>query len=67
VCAFVNPIFDQAVANQVLGPVPPGTCNLGAPSGVNFADIAGNQYFTACSAVTPALRATWGRLKSTYR
>jgi hypothetical protein len=41
VCA----VFIPEYANQVLGPVPPGTCSLGASSSVNFATIPGNQFF----------------------
>ncbi len=36
------------VSNQVLGPVPPGTCPLGPASMVNFANITGDQFFTVC-------------------
>ena len=53
--------------NQVLGPLPPGTCNLGAASGVNFANIAGNQFFEVCPAATPVMHSSWGALKSIYR
>jgi hypothetical protein len=49
VCALYEPWF-HGVSNQVLGPLPPGTCGLGAASGVNFATIPGNQYFV----VSPA-------------
>lgn len=39
--------------NQVLGPVPPGSCALGDAANVNFASLAGDQFFTvyATSAV----------------
>lgn len=57
---------DAIVSNQVLGPVPPGTCELGAPGGVNFANIAGAQYFVI-DLSTPAVRSTWGRIKQLYR
>jgi hypothetical protein len=36
--------------NQVLGPLPPGTCMLGPAAGVSFAAIAGAQFFTVCGA-----------------
>ena len=67
VCAFVNGTFGSTVTNQVLGAVPPGTCELGAPSGVNFAAIPGTQAFTVCLGATPARRNTWGALKRVYR
>ncbi len=67
ICALVyDPRYD-VVGNQVLGPLPPGTCGLGAPGGVNFASIAGDQFFSICAGATPAGRPTWGRLKSAYR
>ena len=66
VCAFVNSEDHSSLMNQVLGPLPPGTCNLGAASAVNFANIPGPQYFSICP-TTPALRATWGSLKAIYR
>lgn len=54
------------VSNQVLGPVPPGSCALGPASGVSFGTVPGPQYFVL-GASTPAARTTWGRLKVTYR
>lgn len=54
------------VSNQVLGAVPPGTCELGPAIGVNFANIAGAQYFVI-DLSTPAVRSTWGRIKQMYR
>lgn len=50
------------IANQVLGPVPPGTCTLGLASGVDLATIAGAQYFVVEHTV-PAVRTSWGRVK----
>jgi hypothetical protein len=55
------------MTDQVLGPVPPGTCTYGPASGVNFAALAGNQYFTVCPAGVPVRTSTWGALKSVYR
>jgi len=52
VCAFVNGIQHDFVSNQVLGPLPPGTCNLGEPRVVNFSAIPGNQYALTCSLST---------------
>jgi len=67
VCALLASIGTEGqVSNQVLGPVPPGTCAPGSASGVNFANIPGAQYFTI-DVVTSAARTTWGRLKSMYR
>lgn len=54
------------VANQVLGPVPPGTCALGPASGVDFGNLAGAQYFVV-GGITEAARTSWGRLKARYR
>jgi hypothetical protein len=67
VCAIVNSQDHSTIANQVLGPVPPGTCSLGAASAVNFASIAGDQFFTICPPATPARATSWGRLKTIYR
>jgi hypothetical protein len=55
------------VGNQVLGPVPPGICALGPGSGVNFATIPGDQFFTICPGIVPVRRATWGQVKTLYR
>ncbi len=62
-------IATGTVENQVLGPVPPGTCNLGLGSAVDFSAIPGDQFFTVCpepAGVTPpapparlALSAPW--------
>lgn len=54
------------IGNQVLGPVPPGTCTLGLASGVDFGNIAGAQYFVIEHTV-PALRTSWGRIKTVRR
>lgn len=59
--------FQRGISNQVLGPAPPGTCVLGPPSGVNFSNIAGDQFFAICLGPTAALHSTWGRLKRAYR
>jgi hypothetical protein len=65
VCAL---IFDgNNVTNQVLASVPVGTCSLGPPGSVSFAAIPGDQFFTICSAPTPARTSTWGALKIRYR
>ena len=66
VCAFTSSGDHAHLLNQVLGPLPPGTCNLGAAATVDFSSIPGSQYFTICEA-TPTARSTWGRLKAIYR
>ena len=67
VCALVtNGSYDH-LPNQVLGPLPPGTCHPGAVWTVNFASIPGSQYFTVCSAPVPAPTSSWGALKTIYR
>lgn len=65
-CAMVTNSFHATVTNQVLGPLPPGTCAPGAPAGVDLGAIAGDQSFAVCDP-TPARGATWGALKSIYR
>lgn len=65
ICALIARAPGQ-VSNQVLGPVPPGTCSLGAASGVDFSSVPGAQYFTL-DTVAPVTRASWGRLKRRYR
>jgi len=53
-CVKINVIIREpgtttsAVSNQVLAPVPVGTCPLGSASTVNFATIAGDQFFSVC-------------------
>jgi hypothetical protein len=53
--------------NQVLPPVPTGTCMLGAPASVDFSAIAGEQFVTVCPEGVPVRTATWGSLKTRYR
>ena len=67
VCALLASIGAEGeVSNQVLGPVPPGTCVLGPASGVDFGTLAGAQYFEV-GVVTAAAKTSWGRLKALYR
>ena len=67
ICAMlVSPRTGTEVSNQVLGPLPPGTCSLGPPSGVDFGNVPGSQYFVI-DATTSTTKATWGRLKMLYR
>jgi hypothetical protein len=67
--AFLKGVQDlgQDVLNQVLPPVPPGSCALGPPSTLDFAGIAGDQFFTICLGATPTHGTTWGGLKAIYR
>lgn len=67
ICAFINRPGRSSIGNQVLGSLPPGSCDLGEPSLVNFAAIAGDQFFSFCPGSTPVRRATWGELKTLYR
>ncbi len=67
VCALVHSPYAADISNQVLGPVPAGTCDLGNPAAVDFSAIPGSQYFTVCSLATPARMSSWGRVKVLYR
>jgi hypothetical protein len=49
VCAFLNGTSHAFVSNQILGPLPYGTCNLGEPRLVNFNSWSGAQYAQLCS------------------
>ena len=65
-CAFINGSSHDYLANQVVGSLPVGTCNLGDPHNVDFSTIAGDQFVTlGCS--VEAKKTTWGALKSIYR
>jgi hypothetical protein len=67
ICALLAPSFAPGdVSNQVLGPVPPGTCALGPASGVDFGNLPGAQYFEV-GVVTAAAKTSWGRVKAMYR
>ena len=65
VCALVARSQAPQISNQLLGPVPPGTCSLGAPASVNLASISGEQYFLIDFTV-PARRASLGFVKAMY-
>jgi hypothetical protein len=67
VCAFVVSYWDGSVSNQVLGPLPPGTCALGAPATVDLSGIAGDQLLTVCPGSAPVRASSWGSLKTIYR
>jgi FlgD Ig-like domain len=47
ICVMLTRNYGEAdqVSNQVLGPVPPGTCALGPAAGVNLDGVPGRQYF----------------------
>ena len=67
ILAFVNGGSHDFLANQTLGPLAPGTCNLGDPHAVDFNTQAGDQFFGVCDLPTPAKPATWGTVKTLYR
>ena len=67
VCAVVATSAAYTFLPQVLGPLPAGSCTLGAPSGVDFNLYAGDQFFTVCGEGVPASTPSWGRLKTLYR
>jgi hypothetical protein len=66
ICALLASPQPVQVSNQVLGPVPPGTCALGSPAGVDLGNVPGSQYFVV-DMTTAARNSTWGRLKIQYR
>ena len=66
-CAFLSRADHAVVFNQVLGPLPPGTCDLGTSSAVDFAAIPGDQFFSICGGPVRAQPTSWGRLKASYR
>lgn len=65
--AGVNGGGHDFFSNQIIGSLPPGTCNLGNPTFVDFTTIAGDQYVQVCNGATPAKKASWGTVKSLYR
>jgi len=67
VCAFVASVDHSQISNQVMGPIPPGTCSLTPAAATNFSVIAGDQFFTVCPQATPTSRQTWGAVKARYR
>jgi len=67
VCAFASSTDHSMLFNQVLGPLPSGTCNLGAASVVSFASIPGPQYFTICPIAVTVRNTSWGTIKTVYR
>jgi hypothetical protein len=67
VSAFVNGSGHDFLSNQVLGPVPVGTCNLGEPRLVNFNQYPGDQHFTVCESTVAVEEQLWGQVKNLYR
>jgi hypothetical protein len=67
VCAFVASQDHSMVSNQVMGPIPPGTCSLTPAAATNFSSVSGDQFFTICPVATPTFRQTWGAVKARYR
>lgn len=67
VTAFINRPAHDFVSNQFMEPLPAGSCDLGDPATVSLAAIAGDQFYVACDAPTPAVGSTWGRVKALYR
>lgn len=43
------PDLTLTLTNQFLGPLPPGTCSLGAASGVDLSSIPGDQSYGVCA------------------
>ena len=68
-CAMISyPGYSaHALSNQILGPVPPGTCELGDPMKTDLSTLPGNQYFTICPQATPSHDLSWGKVKTLYR
>lgn len=66
VSAFVASQDHSMISNQVMGPIPPGTCSLTPAAATNFSAIPGDQFFTICP-TTPARGTSWGKLKTLYR
>ena len=67
IMAFVDGDHHAGACNQVLPPLPAGTCLVTAASGVDFSGFAGDQFATVCGHSLPATISSWGAVKSTYR
>jgi hypothetical protein len=67
VCALVACGNHSCITNQVLAPIPPGTCGTTAAGSVNFAAVPGAQFVTVCAGSVPTRHASWGALKQIYR
>jgi hypothetical protein len=67
VCAFVTGQDPSMISNQVMGPIPPGTCSLTPAASTDFSAVPGDQFFTVCPQATAARHRSWGTLKTLYR
>jgi len=67
VCACVVNQDHSMISNQVLGPLPPGTCSLTPAAATDFSSVPGDQFFTICPSAVPARNGSWGSLKALYR
>jgi hypothetical protein len=67
VCAFVANQDHSMISNQVMGPIPPGTCSLTPAAATDFSSVPGDQFFTICLGATPVRHGSWGTLKALYR
>ncbi len=65
VCAFVNGVNHDYMANQILGPASLA-CNLADPRSVDLNQYPSNQFFTVCDLPVPVESTTWGRIKAAY-
>ncbi len=65
--AFMGTKGNLLIGNQVLPPLPIGSCGWVAPAGLNFAALAGAQSVTLCGLSTPTRQTTWGQLRTRYR
>jgi len=66
-CAFFTYKGGTSMANQVLPPLPAGTCATIDPSVLDLGSYAGDQSIVICDTSTPAARRSWGRVKTLYR
>ncbi len=61
ITAIVRDPGTATVSNQVLAPLPPGTCPPGPASTLNFALFAGDQFFSVCPTASAGPPATGAR------
>ena len=66
VCALDPNDVHSQISNQVMGPLPTGSCAYTLASATDFSAIPGDQFVTVCNP-TPARGTTWGKLKTIYR
>jgi hypothetical protein len=75
VLAFVDNQDHNFASNQFLGPLAPPQVNMGGDGAGTFTGVinfdlgnfAGEQFFTCAGRPVPAMRSTWGRIKTNYR